>query len=305
MADSPSGIIEDHRVMIVVASRNRRAELMSSLRRHRAPVIYVDNASTDGSARAVQQHFPQVHIVRLKRNAGAYGRTVGVRRAPTPFVAFADDDSWWAPGALRSAAGALAGHDRLALVNARILVGDEERLDPTCDQMARSPLPGAPGVPGAPVLGFIACAAMVRRDAFLEAGGFDHVVRFPGEEERLALDLADLGWQLRYLDDAVVHHHTSPHRDDPDRRHRALARSSVLTAALRMPPRHAVARTWRTITMGAPHRAGVLDAARDLPGALRHRRRLSDLVLAQAEMLRLAGARTAVALQDPKDGRRR
>src|SRR5690554_2645624 len=90
------------------------------------------------------------------------------------------------PGALRSAAGALAGHDRLALVNARILVGEEERPDPTCTQMARSPLPGTGGVPGVAVLGFIACAAMVRRDAFLEAGGFDHVVRFPGEEERLA-----------------------------------------------------------------------------------------------------------------------
>lgn len=170
MAKSPSGIIEDDRVTIVVASRNRRAELLSSLRRHRAPVIYVDNASTDGSARAVQQHFPQVHIIRLKHNAGAYARTIGVRRAGTPFVAFADDDSWWAPGALRNAARAMADHDRLALVNARILVGEEERLDPTCAQMARSPLPGAPGVPGAAVLGFIACGAMVRREAFLQAG---------------------------------------------------------------------------------------------------------------------------------------
>jgi hypothetical protein len=32
------------------------------------------------------------------------GRTLGVRAATTPYVAFSDDDSWWEPGALQSAA---------------------------------------------------------------------------------------------------------------------------------------------------------------------------------------------------------
>jgi len=38
------------RVTVVVASRNRRADLLASLPRHEAPVILVDNGSTDGSA---------------------------------------------------------------------------------------------------------------------------------------------------------------------------------------------------------------------------------------------------------------
>ncbi|WP_152188885.1 glycosyltransferase family 2 protein [Georgenia satyanarayanai] len=279
---------EDERVSVVVVSHNRREELLRSIARHRAPVVYVDNASTDGSADAVSASFPDVEVVRLARNAGAYGRTIGVRRARTPFVAFADDDSWWAPGALAAAADHFATHPRLGLVQARILVGPEERLDPTCADMAGSPLPGAPDVPGAPLLGFIACGAVVRVDAFLEAGGFDDVVRFPGEEERLALDLADRGWQLSYLDDVVAHHHPSPVRGSADARRRALARSAVLTGTMRLPARDALARVRRTVAAGPVQRAGARDALADLPGALRRRRTVSHRVAAQAELLRRA-----------------
>ena len=63
------------------------------------------------------------------------------------------------------------------------------------------------------MLGFLACGAVVRREAYLAAGGFDDVVFFMGEEERLALDLATLGWGLAYVDEVVAHHHPSPTRD--------------------------------------------------------------------------------------------
>ncbi|PYF96249.1 Glycosyltransferase, GT2 family [Georgenia satyanarayanai] len=280
--------VEDERVSVVVMSRNRREELLRSLSRHRAPVVYVDNASTDGSADAVSVSFPDVEVVRLARNAGAYGRTIGVRRARTPFVAFADDDSWWAPGALATAAEHFAAHPRLGLIGGRVLVGPEERLDPTCAEMAGSPLPGAPGIPGAPLLGFIACGAVVRVEAFLAAGGFDDVVRFPGEEERLALDLAEHGWHLSYLDDVVAHHHPSPVRGTDDARRRALARSAVLTGAMRLPARDALTRARRMVAQSPVQRAGVRDALPDLPAALRRRRPVSDRVVAQTEMLRRA-----------------
>ncbi|GAA4426701.1 glycosyltransferase [Georgenia halophila] len=262
---------EDPRMTVVVASRNRRDELLSSLARHRAPVVYVDNASTDGSPEAVREAFPDVEMVRLRRNAGAYARTVGVRRARTPFVAFADDDSWWAPGSLASSAELLAADPRLALLAARMLVGDEERLDPMCEEMSRSPLPGGDGLPGKPVLGFAACGAALRRDAFLEVGGFDPVVRFPGEEDRVAMDLTAAGWALQYVDDVVVHHHPSPVRHSPERRVRAISRSRILTAVMRLPLRDVAARVREAWSGGPAKRAGLMDAWRDLPAAVRAR----------------------------------
>ena len=62
--------------------------------------------------------------------------------------------------------------------------------------MAAAPLGRDPDLPGPSILGFLACAVVVRRSAFLDVGGFDDVVFFGGEEERVALDLAAAGWGL-------------------------------------------------------------------------------------------------------------
>ncbi|TWH32006.1 Glycosyltransferases involved in cell wall biogenesis [Isoptericola variabilis J7] len=97
--------IEDTRVTVVVASRDRRDELVASLGRHRAPVVLVDNGSSDGTPQAVRDAHPHVDVVEAGRNLAAAGRTLGARRARTPFVAFADDDSWWAPAARTAGPG--------------------------------------------------------------------------------------------------------------------------------------------------------------------------------------------------------
>jgi GT2 family glycosyltransferase len=221
------------------------------------------------------------------RNLGAEGRTVGVARAGTPFVAFADDDSWWAPGDLARAVAILQAHPRLAVLNARILVGPEERLDPLCAEMAVSSLGTPHDLPGPALLGFIACGAMVRTEAFTAAGGFDPVVRFPGEEERLALDLASAGWGIAYVDAVTVHHHPSSARSSPPARQAAVWRSRLLTAVMRLPVAD-VARALRdALAAGAPGRAGIRGAVPDLAAALRRRRVVPGRVL--ADLRRLQG----------------
>jgi GT2 family glycosyltransferase len=196
---SPAG-----RVTVVVMTRDRWPDLRSSLPRHEAPVILVDNGSHDGTPDLVRSHFPGVEVVELGTNRGSVARNVGVERARTPYVAFADDDSWWAPGALERAADVLDEHPRLAVLAARMLVGVQERPDPICAMMRDSPLGRPDDLPGPSVLGFLACGAVVRREAYLAGGGFDDVVFFMGEEERLALDLAALGWGLAYVDEVVA-----------------------------------------------------------------------------------------------------
>jgi GT2 family glycosyltransferase len=277
-------------VTVVVASRNRRADLLASLPRHEAPVVLVDNASTDGTVDAVRAAHPDVTVLPQARNLGAEGRTLGVARAGTPFVAFADDDSWWAPGDLARAVEIMRTHPRLAVLNARILVGPEERLDPLCAEMATSALGTPADLPGPALMGFIACGAMVRTEAFTAAGGFDPVVRFPGEEERLALDLAAAGWGIAYVDAVTVHHHPSPARHSPAQRQVAVWRSRLLTAVMRLPVSD-LARTLReAVAAGPSGRAGMRGALPDLGAALRRRRVVPPHVL--ADLRRLRNART-------------
>jgi GT2 family glycosyltransferase len=269
--------VTEHRVTVVVATRDRRDELVRSLGRHEAPVIVVDNGSRDGSVAAVAALFPDADLVVLDRNRGAPARNLGVERARTPYVAFADDDSWWAPGALARAADLLDAHPRLGLLAGRILVGPSQQPDPVCAQMEVAPLGCEPDLPGPSILGFLACGAVVRRAAFLDAGGFDDVVFFCGEEERLALDMAAAGWGLAYAGDVVAHHHPSPSRD-PFGRQALSVRNQLLTAVLRRP--------WpvvgRQVAAATRHdrasRAGLRAALPRAPRAVVRRRRLPAAV---------------------------
>jgi GT2 family glycosyltransferase len=272
-------------VAVVVMSQNRREDLLRTLPRHEAPVVLVDNASTDGTVEAVRAALPEVTVVPLERNVGSYARTLGVERAGTEFVAFADDDSWWAPGDLARAVEVMRAHPRLAVLNARILVGPEERLDSFCTELARSPLGTPDDLPGPALLGFIACGAMVRTEAFRAVGGFDPVVRFPGEEERLSLDLAAAGWGMAYVDSVTVHHHPSPRRDPPGRRQAGIWRSKVLTAVMRYPAADLAGVLATAVRAGRPGREGLVRAVPDLPAALRDRRPMPPEVRAAVRLL--------------------
>lgn len=264
------------RVTVVVATRDRWPDLQTSLPRHEGPVILVDNASTDGTPDLVAAAFPHVQVIRLQRNLAAVARNVGVDAATTPYVAFADDDSWWAPGALDRAAEILDRHPRIGLIAGRVLVHADERLDPVCAQMSASPLGRRADLPGPSVLGAVACGSIVRRAAYLEAGGFDPVVGFPGEEERLALDLAAYGWDLVYVDELVAHHHPSSTRPPDVSRRAASTRSALLTTLMRR-PWPVVGAHWRAALLGdRASRLGLARATLALPRALPRRRVLPD-----------------------------
>lgn len=257
-------------ISVVVATRNRREQLLAGLHRHEAPVIVVDNGSTDGTSAAVRQNFPGVRVIRLDRNAGAAARTIGVRAARTEYVAFADDDSYWAPGQLAAAGAVLDAHPSLALVCARVLVGEAGRLDPVSAFMADAPLGRVPGLPGPSILGFLACAVAVRRSAFLDVGGFVERLGTYGEEELVALELAAAGWDMAYVDDLVVHHHPQPGR--ANRRRDALQiRNGVVTSMLRRSLSTTGHRVGQALRSPAGRR-GLMIAAGDLVWALRHRR---------------------------------
>jgi GT2 family glycosyltransferase len=286
-------------VTVVVMTRDRWPDLRRSLPLHEAPVIVVDNGSSDGTAGLVRRYFPHIEMVRLSRNLGAVARNIGVERARTPYVAFADDDSWWAPGALAEAAQVLDAHPRLAVLAGRMLVGEDEHPDGICAEMAASPLGRSGDLPGPSVLGFLACGVVVRRDAFLAAGGFDDVVFFMGEEERLALDLATLGWGLAYVDHVVAHHHPSPSRDTVARQARAQ-RNRLLTAVLRRPWPVCLGTVRAELRGGPAGRMAVRQALVALPRALRRRRRVPPHVEAARRQLDGASPRAPDAASQPR-----
>ncbi len=266
------------RVAIVVLTYNRRDELLANLGIMAAghpgvPIVVVDNHSTDGTGAALAREFPGVRVLRTDHNMGAAARNVGVRACGTPYVAFCDDDTRWEPGALARAADILDRHPEVAIVSGMVLVGPENRPDPTCDAMSRSPLGRVAGQ-WPRLLGFMAGACVARTSAFLAAGGYERRFFLGAEETLLSLDLIAAGWRIVYAGDVATHHYPSSARDGRQRRW-LLARNAIWVAWMRLPVDCAWRETLRQLLAAA--RAGVLgrtagQALRGMPWALARRR---------------------------------
>lgn len=284
----------DGRTSVVVITHNRRDELLRTLDRlaelpERPPVFVTDNASSDGTADAVARRHPGVRLLRAERNLGAVGRNRAVRHVETPYVAFCDDDSWWAPGALGRAADLLDRHRGLGVVCARIVVEPGGEEDPVVRELRESPLDGPEWLPGPALGSFLAAAGVLRTDAFRAVGGFSPRLWLGGEEELLATDLMAAGWWLAYAgdgDDAsgtgstdgtgelTVHHAPSALRDPTKRRVDGL-RNTLWFCWLRRPLPAATRRTWhlaRTVPRDLPSLRAFGHALAGLPWVARERR---------------------------------
>jgi GT2 family glycosyltransferase len=90
------------------------------------PAICVDNGSTDGSDRAVEERFPDVELLRLGENRGfAGGNNAGIERAferGADWVLLLNNDAVVTPGAL-DALGRAAGDD-IGLLACKVVYPD-------------------------------------------------------------------------------------------------------------------------------------------------------------------------------------
>ena len=140
--------------------------------------------------------------------------------------------------------------------------------------MAASPLGAGASLPGPAVLGFLACAAVVRRAAMLEVGGFEARFGVGGEEELLAIDLAASGWHLVYCEDAIAYHHPGVAGPRASRRRRQF-RNALWSTWLRRPLPAVIGHTARAIVQGVVNPEACiafLDALAGLPWVMRSRR---------------------------------
>lgn len=261
------------RTTVVIATRGRAATLITTLEallalRPKPPVIVLDAASPDDTASRVHELREQHDDLRLIRLPGkdlAVGRNLGADLATTPYVAFCADDTWFGAGALPLAEELLDAYPALGLLAPAIMDEDGQRLDPACAAMAASRLGQPDQLPGPEVLGFPARAAVVRRDAFLHAGGFDPMLHLGAVETLLAYELAGAGWLACYAG-SVEACHGPDSVGEASRRERSLRlRDDVLLAWLRRPRRVSMAATGRLLR-DATHDPA---AARAALGALR------------------------------------
>lgn len=203
----------DPRISVVIVTRNRRDELVHSLRRlalqsEPFELVVVDNGSSDGSAEAARDAWPDVVVVAEAENSGAAaGRNRGSEAASGDILVFLDDDaSFQSPDALSRIRARFAEDPRLGVI------ATHARLEPS-GQSERAAIPRrSKRVPAEDcgVSYFCAVGFAARRDSLRAAGWFAEDFVYYCEELDLAWRVLEAGYQIVWIVDLVVLHRKSP-----------------------------------------------------------------------------------------------
>lgn len=206
----------DHLVRCVEALLAERARLG-------VEVVVVDNASSDGSLRALARFGDAVRVIQTGENLG-FGRGVnrGVAASRSPYVAALNPDVVLQPGALEQMAAFLLHNASAGLVGPR-LVDKEGRVHASCgmhpqliDEVCRKFLlhlvfPFLKFRRQRPQrsreVGWVTGACfLARRRALEAAGGMDASIFMYYEDVDLCLRLRQAGWKVFYLPEATGMH---------------------------------------------------------------------------------------------------
>jgi len=209
----------DPLVSFVISTHNRLSALTQTLTAlnpgapgagtHPSETILIDNASTDGTAAAVAENFPQVRLLRQTVNHGSCAKNFGLAEATGKYVVFLDDDSFPFPGDI----------DRMV---------EHFQADPLLGAAVFAVhLPSGECECSAYPEVFAGCGVGLRSDALRQVGGLPDDFFMQAEEYDLSLRLLDAGWRVRRFDDLRVLHMKSPASRFPGRVMRLDVRNNL------------------------------------------------------------------------------
>src|SRR5579884_4097618 len=136
-------------------------------------IIVVDDGSTDDTVRTLERFRGRIRLLRQSNRGVSTARNAGASAANGDFLAFLDADDIWFPEKTAAQLDVLTINPALGLVYSGIVV-----LDQTMRCVCTIPAPEEKAaltntlLMEPPVLS-IAQAALIRRTAFVQAGGFD------------------------------------------------------------------------------------------------------------------------------------
>jgi len=202
-------------------------------------IIVVDSGDDDTSER-VRARGGNVRLVKTG-DIGAAARNVGAAEARSDLLLMLDDDSYPLPGTVDSLRDALTHNQGLALAAGLVHEVDREgrvihsQGVGTFDWFLRAGHRGPVPKDGVPTFFFPEGGCMVRRDAFLEVGGFFPPYFFTVSEVDVATRLIGRSWDVRYFPHAEFEHRKAPGGRASERTMRFRVRNQLWYFWLRFP----------------------------------------------------------------------
>lgn len=94
-----------------------------------AEVIVIDNASSDSTPEVIIKEYPDVVLMRNKKNMGSsFARNQGIRAARGKYLMFLDSDAYLGKDFFKNLEGVLAGANQPDAISTRILKADSGKV---------------------------------------------------------------------------------------------------------------------------------------------------------------------------------
>jgi glycosyltransferase involved in cell wall biosynthesis len=195
---------------IVISTKNRRDELVVALKsalaqRGTVEIIVIDDGSTDGTSEIVAREFPNVLLVRHSESRGyVVRRNEAAKIAKGDIIISIDDDAAFSETSIVADCLEIFKVERVGAVAIPYI---DVLMDGAIKQLA----PDSEGVWITNT--FIGTAHAVRRDVFLQLGGYREALVHQGEESDYCIRMLEAGWMVALGRGAPIHHFESPRRD--------------------------------------------------------------------------------------------
>ncbi|QQL50206.1 glycosyltransferase family 2 protein [Mucilaginibacter ginkgonis] len=186
----------------VIVNYNRKDELLFTLKSTKElirntdyEIVVVDNASTDGSADAVREAYPDVVLLINSVNTGAPAWNLGFKAAKGDYFVILDDDSHIEYG-LEEALNYMDANKDVGVLALNVVTG------PYTSEMWD-------WKDGQDTVGFIGCGAILRKDTYYKIGGYADWIFLYVNEWEYGLRCIDAGYSVKFFEDSKVIHRAS------------------------------------------------------------------------------------------------
>jgi GT2 family glycosyltransferase len=197
------------KLSIVLVSYNTKKLLDDCLRSiflsyRDCQVIVVDNASSDGSVEMVKSKYPQVNLIKNKKNLG-FGKAnnLGAQKAAGEIIFFLNSDTIVPSSSLRKLVSFFKDHLQAGIVSPKVVLKNGQAQpysfgdDPTILSLIKEKLIKNQSQARTKKVDWVTGAALaIRRNLFKKLAGFDEKIFMYFEDNDLCFRARQLGWQV-------------------------------------------------------------------------------------------------------------